>query len=191
MPIPQPFLLRYFIKINESVLSKKLETQVSTIKDRLIKLEKDGLLKYKNNKNTSELQFLVPREDNRTINAISKDINQYNSIKLEKINAIIEYAENDTICRSKLLLNYFDEKLELNCGICDVCLANNSIATTNTTYLSNQILELLRVKKQLSSKEIAILLNVPSSTLLKSLQNLLDTDKITINSQNKLELVPK
>ncbi|WP_117884093.1 RecQ family ATP-dependent DNA helicase [Aureibaculum luteum] len=179
-----------FIKINESVLAKKLETQVSTIKGMLIKLEKDGLLKYKNNKNTSELQFLVPREDNRTINAISKDINQYNSIKLEKINAIIDYAENDTICRSKLLLNYFDEKLKVNCGVCDVCLANDSMATTNTN-LSNQILKLLMVKKQLSSKEIATLLNVPSSTLLKSLQNLLDTDKITINSQNKLELVPK
>ena len=176
----------HFIKINESLLAQKLSTEPPKVKSLLIKLEKDGLLSYKNNKNTSQLQFLVPREDDRTINSIAKDIKQYNSVKLEKVDSIINYAANNSVCRSKLLLDYFDEKLTQNCGICDICLSsNNSLGTLSG--LSNQILDLLEKNKQLSSKEIASQLNIPSSTLLKTLQNLLNTDKINLNSQNKLE----
>ncbi|MDY7395159.1 RecQ family ATP-dependent DNA helicase [Aureibaculum sp. 2210JD6-5] len=180
----------HFIKINESVLANKLETEPSKIKSLLLQLEKDGLLSYSSNKSTSQLQFLIIREDERTINSIAKDIIQYNGVKQEKINSIVNYATNDSVCRSKLLLRYFDEKLKENCGICDVCLSqiNNS---TNYKNLPDQILELLKANEQLSSKEIASQLNVPSATLLKTLQNLLDTDKITINSQNKLEIKRK
>ncbi|MCL4126841.1 UNVERIFIED_CONTAM: hypothetical protein GTU68_011084 [Idotea baltica] len=178
----------HFIKINETILAKKLNSNLSNVKSMLIKLEKDGILKYKGNNNTSQLQFLVPREDDRTIGSIAYDIKQYNSIKLEKVNAIINYANNDSVCRSKLLLNYFDEKLKVDCGICDVCLRSTN-NLTNVENLSNQIIALLKSHKQMTSKEIISLLNSPSSKILKTLQNLLNTDKITINSQNKLEIV--
>lgn len=179
----------HFIKINESVLANKLDSEPTKIKKMLVKLEKEGILSYKYNKNTSQLQFLVPREDDRTINTIVRDIKQYNMVKQEKINAVVNYVHNDSICRSKLLLDYFDEKLKSNCGICDVCLSAKNTSLTNSD-LSNKILALLK-NDQLSSKEIAFHLNIPSSTLLKTLQNLLDTDKITINSQNKLEIIKK
>ncbi|RPE00833.1 RecQ family ATP-dependent DNA helicase [Aureibaculum marinum] len=178
----------HFIKINESVLAQKLNTSQSKIKSSLIRLEKDGLLNYKNNKTTSQIQFLVPREDNRTINSISKYIKQYNDIKLEKFNAVLNYVTNDSVCRSKLLLNYFDEKIKENCGICDVCKSSNSVLLDDT-MLSNQIIELLKTQQSLSSKEIAAQLNQSSFTILKTLQNLLNTNKITLNSQNKLEIV--
>ena len=39
----------------------------------------------------------------------------------ERIKKTIAYAENQ-FCRSKSLLEYFDEKDAKECGICDVCL---------------------------------------------------------------------
>lgn len=43
-----------------------------------------------------------------------------------RIDAMLAYADNDTVCRSRLLLRYFGEKNEHDCGHCDTCLARHN-----------------------------------------------------------------
>jgi ATP-dependent DNA helicase RecQ len=43
-------------------------------------------------------------------------------LNLEKLNLMKQYAEA-RICRRKILLNYFSEEMQHNCGNCDVCLS--------------------------------------------------------------------
>jgi ATP-dependent DNA helicase RecQ len=40
---------------------------------------------------------------------------------VEKLRAMIEYADNQQFCRSQLLLSYFGENDSETCGTCDVC----------------------------------------------------------------------
>jgi ATP-dependent DNA helicase RecQ len=46
---------------------------------------------------------------------------QQRRIELHKLNAMIGFAESVT-CRRRVLLGYFGERLEADCGHCDVCL---------------------------------------------------------------------
>lgn len=46
---------------------------------------------------------------------------QQQRIELHKLNAIVGFAQALT-CRRKVLLNYFGEQLEEDCGNCDICL---------------------------------------------------------------------
>lgn len=56
---------------------------------------------------------------------ISKTVYEERKAQFEKrIESIINYAENDTVCRSRQLLRYFGETRTEDCQQCDVCLAH-------------------------------------------------------------------
>lgn len=56
---------------------------------------------------------------------ISKTVYEERKAQFEKrIESIINYAENDTVCRSRQLLRYFGETHTEDCQQCDVCLAH-------------------------------------------------------------------
>ena len=178
------------VTINESDLAVKTNLTRDEIKNILIIWNKDGLVNYNYQKNITRLHFLVPREDNFTINNISSNIIRQNKIRTEKINAVIQYAKNTSVCRSRYLLNYFGEKPIENCGICDVCKqSNNKKVKIDDREVSEKIMELFIKNEQLSTKEIINKLKLDSTIVLRVLQLLLDTNKINITSQNKLEKV--
>ncbi len=179
-------VFEYPININETMIAKKIGSTYTSVKNELTKLSGDGFANYNFRKNTGKIQFLVPREDAITIRKIAKNIEQLNTVKSEKINAVIGYINNETICRSNYLLAYFDEKNNKNCGICDICVKSIPI---NLHEQSIQILNLLSSNQSLSSKEIIANFNVESSIIITTLQLLLDTNKIIITSQNKIKKV--
>ena len=178
------------VKINETVLAKKIGSTFLSIKNELTKISEDGLAMYNFKNNASQIHFLVPREDDITINKIAANINQQNNIKSEKIKAVIDYVSNKSVCRSRYLLSYFGEEKTKKCGICDVCTKNKKKSKSyDHEELSQNILTLLASQNSLSSKEIIAHFNLDSSVILTTLQLLLDTNKITITSQNKLEII--
>jgi len=176
-------------KIDEYILAKKLDTTSIKVINQLKKIKNDGLINYIPSTNDTFIKFLVPREDNRTINSIAKNIKQRIRIKLEKAKAVIKYIENSNQCRSVLLLSYFNEYNSEQCGICDVCLTNKNTKTINSNKLSNSILELIGEYQLISSRDIVNHLDVDKNSVLTSLQLLLTKNKIAITSQNKFQLI--
>ena len=173
------------IKINEFFLAKKAGVSSKQIFTYLNQLQKDNLVNYSPITSEAELFFLLPREDDKTINKLTKNINQYISIKKQKTNHLINFVTNSKDCRSIQLLKYFDEKNSTECGICDICLANKNLSNN---FLSNNIIQLLKSEKELTSQEISLKLKVNSTDILIHLRQLLSADLIRINSQNKYHI---
>ena len=168
------------IQLNETYLSKKLSTSKKVVFMELKQLHKDKIIEYIHQSNNSELSFLVMREDNITINRISKNIKQRNLIKQKKATTILNYVTTNSDCRNKQLLSYFEEDNHKKCGICDVCLTAKKGAV-NYKNIALNIEMLLDEKKELSSKEIVVSLSDNEKDILATIRLLLE-QKVIIKS---------
>jgi len=179
-------IFEHFTIINELIIAKKLNIKKKDVIENLKELHSLGILHYSYADTTSKLTFLVIREDEYTINRISKNIERQNNLKHEKLKSVISFIENNKICRSVQLLAYFNETSTTPCGKCDVCASKNS-KPTDIKVVVTQILEALK-EQPLSSKELSTILSFSEKELLNSLKILLEKNKITITSQNKFKL---
>lgn len=172
--------------INEYFLAKKIGITKNMLIQYLDILTKDNLVEYHHYNQTNHIQFLVMREDDSTINKIKKSIIQRNSIKVEKANAILQFIENNTICRVKQLLAYFGEVIKENCGICDVCL-NQKPLVISSKEIRIKILHLLDQNNKLNSYEIVEKLCLSKNMVINEISYLLENNKIKLNTNNQYE----
>lgn len=172
------------VKIDEFYIAKKLGVTSWFVIETLEKLAQEGLIGYTKSTNNAELFFLHPREDDKTINRIAKNIQQYINQKKQKNLDLLQFIQNDQICRSTQLLSYFGELKSQNCGMCDVCLQKKA----NRTVYQKDILSLLKEGKSYTAFEIASLLNEKETNILILLRELLAEEKIHTNN-NKYYLI--
>ena len=178
-----PTLLRMYggifeqpTKIDEFYIAKKLNCTSWSVVYELERLAEQQIISYKKASGNSLLEFLVPREDDRAINNNKKNILSYLAQKKEKKKSLLQLVDNNAVCRSIQLLQYFNEASEYECGKCDVCLQNKP----NTLKLED-ILKLLHKHDKLSSKEICNLLHEKDANILILLRQLLAEEKIGLN----------
>ncbi|MEO0902861.1 MAG: RecQ family zinc-binding domain-containing protein, partial [Bacteroidota bacterium] len=147
----------------------------------------EGILSYASNDSDFEISFLVPREDDLTINSFSKKINSLHQVKSENLQYMFDFIENTRLCRSRFLLKYFGEESNVNCGKCDVCARNKNVFTDN---LKERILDILK-NKSLSSREMVSRLDSDEAQILSTLKHLLEEEQILLNQKNEYSIATK
>ena len=172
-------------KINEYWLAKKTKLPVEHIYELLEQMHNEELIVYKRANKLSKLQFLIPREDDRAINRISKNMSSYLNQKQHKLNELLLFINSDDLCRSVQILRYFGESTRKVCGICDVCLKNKK----NANLHPEKILKILKSHGPLDSKEIYLHLNQSEAAVLVNLRELLAEESIGINSYNQYYII--
>lgn len=176
-----------FININENFIAKKLNRSKSEVIKTLIQLEKDNILKYQRSTADMEIKFLVPRDKQFVMGKISQNLKRKNKMKVQKAKAIIEYIENNEICRNIQLLHYFGEKKLTNCGTCDVCLTKNkSGLKIDYESISIAINKLIKTDKPISFDELVNLLDFDKESIIKTLQLMIEKNLIGLTLQNKI-----
>ena len=175
-------ITEYETKINLYMLSKKTATNEERLKHILQQLTDDNIAEYQNNSSDLEITFLVPREDDHTINLFAKKIKDFNQVKQNNMSAMLGYISNKKVCRSIYLLNYFGEKTAEKCGTCDICTKKERVASPYD--LEKRIMELLEIRPH-TSRQLEKEMGANEKELLKTLERLLEDELVSINFKNE------
>lgn len=165
--------------ICEDNLSTRSGLSKQQIYETLLSLSRQHILHYIPAKKTPYIIYTRERQETERV-YLSKEV--YEDRKesyVQRINAMIEYAESENRCRSRMLLRYFGEKNEHNCGQCDVCLQQHQSGLKSGEFeaISQQLQALLK-ENPLSLQEIKDKMQVPENHLMKVVSYLVSEEII-------------
>ena len=90
----------------------------------LVNLSKKHIIDFIPRKSIPLISYKRDRVDGSDV-ILDKSVYEERKEQFQKsINSVINYAQNDRICRSRQLLYYFGEKKSVDCEQCDVCLSH-------------------------------------------------------------------
>jgi ATP-dependent DNA helicase RecQ len=111
-----------YIRINELEIANRVKLPVASIYKYLEKLHQLEILDYIKTKEVSQLTFITERQDIKYLTLNKKYLAERKQTYIEKIQAMMAYANPSDLCRSRQLLEYFNDYSANDCGYCDVCI---------------------------------------------------------------------
>ena len=132
--------------ISEESLAIRTGLTRQQIYNILVTLTKRRIVDYIPRKKTPYIIYTRERLELRFLHIPASVYEERKARYEARIKAMEEYVTTENICRSRMLLRYFGEKNEHNCGQCDVCLskrATDNLSEKSYEEVKRQILDLL------------------------------------------------
>ena len=174
-------------KINSSLVAEKASVKESKLVAVLEQLAKDEVIALNINKTDAQITFIEPREDDKTINRIASVIEQQNALKQKQVQSVLDYVNNNDLCKSIQLLHYFGEKEYKDCGICSVCISSKTKPKTDLKTIKNTLIKALE-NGDLSSKTLFKCVAFTEKEINATLKLMLEDDIIVITKTNTYKL---
>jgi len=132
--------------IDEGLLANQTALQPQQVYQILKALSQRHILHFIPQKKTPYIRYTQRREDKEILQFPPVIYEERLSQFRERIAAVIRYATDNRICRSRQLLRYFEETDSHDCGLCDVCLSHRKeglVSEPRMNAATEQILHLL------------------------------------------------
>ncbi len=175
--------------INLELIASKTGQSVTKVISVLKRMEHDQVIELTLYHTDATITFTVPREDDKSIHVIAKELERLNQKKIRDVNAVLNYIENTRDCKSLQLVHYFGETIAKSCGICSVCSSQKKTPSKNELKLISKKILLLLEESELTSREISERLTFTEDKILVVLQLLQDNHKLKINTKNQYTII--
>ena len=162
--------------IEESYVAVQAKLTRQEVYETLKELRRRHILDYVPQSSTPLITYTLRREDGCNI-VIPPSVYEERRAQYEaRINHMLRYATDSTVCRSRQLLDYFGETDSEDCGHCDVCLKKRPVGKD----AREQILELLGDGRAHPISELRKL-SLPKAKMDEALEWLVQEEKVFID----------
>lgn len=134
--------------INEDLIAKRLEWTREQVYNELIAMSKEQIIEYIPRKKTPFITFTLERQPTERVVLGKEAYDDRRERYISRVKSVLDYAREENICRSQVLLAYFGEKDTRPCGQCDICLKKkeNEVETDLFDKIKNKVLEILDIE---------------------------------------------
>ena len=129
--------------IDESFIASQTQLEPHQVYMTLKGLSQRHILHFIPQKKTPYIRYTQRREDMEHIMLPPAVYEERKKQYEERIHAVIKYATNDQVCRSRQLLRYFGEDDSHDCHLCDVCLAHRPEGKVTEARFTNAMEQIL------------------------------------------------
>ena len=175
------------VHINEEIIGQRLGWNRQQVYEQLKLLANNGIVKYIPFKKTPLLIYTQARADSEKLYIPKSVYEDRHERYVRRIEAVLQYANEQDLCRSRLLLNYFGETASHDCGLCDTCIAHRKrdLETQRFRQLEQRILQQLDTAP-CSINTLVETLNEDEDQVMTVVRQLLDTQKIVQDQMMRL-----
>jgi len=129
--------------IDESFLAQQTSLQPHQVYITLKGLSERHILHFIPQKKTPYVRYTQRREDMENVQLPPAIYEERKEQFRQRIHAMIGYATDDHVCRSRQLLRYFGEENDHDCGQCDVCLSHRKQGLVSEPRLNEAMKKIL------------------------------------------------
>ena len=147
-----------YVSISEAALAKSLKCPINEVFKGLEFLATRNIIDYQRQKNLPQIQLLTPRYDANKLPLALESIKKRREKDTAKIEAVVHYASHPALCRSMMLLQYFDEKEAPYCNLCDHCIQRKKAIQSkrDLSSLAAQIRDYVAQQGKLQPNELKL-----------------------------------
>ena len=164
------------VDIKERNLAIQLNLKSNQINKILKELDQEKLIAYTQRKNNSKITFCTARYSSKFLPISKFHFNERKSLLKQKLKHINDYLLNTSICRSKVLLDYFGEKQSEDCNICDICISKKADSKSFRKDIRTQLLESVQKNPIDISTFIARYSKIKEQVILDEINNLISEE---------------
>ena len=177
--------------VDEGFLADQLDVTRKVLYDAFISLAKRKIIRYVPGDVKPYIVYYQPRLPLSYITIGREAYENRKELFVTKIGAMARYIRDDETCRQLLLMEYFGQKEEKPCGICDVCLGKKKrLHREERKSLEEQILQVL-AKQNTNIRELVRQLGEDEEVVIGQVRKLLDEGKIQYVSTLELGITRK
>lgn len=176
-----------YVSINERSLAQNANVHIDIVYQYLSKLNNMKIIRYIPQKKTPLIIFTEERLDQKSLFISKENYKKRKERFVSRIESVIDYASNQDLCRSQVLLSYFGEKDSNPCGKCDVCKKESKLKLGKQEF--NSIMDNIKTllcEEALLLDQLVDRIKFDEDKTLKVIQWLFDNDTIYYQQDDRI-----
>lgn len=171
--------------IDEEYIARVTMDSPAGVKEKLKQLSGLRIIKYIPKVRTPLIIMNYERLVESNLYISQKRYQERKDLYQKRIESIISYVKEDSVCRSRMLIDYFGQEVKDDCGICDVCIRNrnNSNFSSRQLAVRKHILELLGKNGRMKIGQIETIAADEYKFYLQVLREMIDNGEVSANGE--------